>query len=244
MSCVSIARRRYCSNELSDDETNQLLSSSSSSLSTTTNGNGNSGSRIIPENLFRDDTKGTNDNNNDEIYNNTIQRFDTLRYKYISPGYELPKSFIDLSQVNPRLYIQNQYNGTIVRPRRGVQGWGVHFPMHDLCRNEKENQLTNITTIIKKEQFIINHYLGSWAAYSSRANDARAGDQRTYKIWQERSTMTDGEHSQLIRPWLQSFVKLVGLDTASYLLQDAGKFPTNHNVTGRIDDQWSFYHHR
>jgi len=102
MSRVSIPRRRYCSNKLSDDETNQLLSSP---LSTTNNGN--SGSGIIPENLFRDDKKGTNNNNNDVRYNNLIQRFDTLRYKHISPGYELAKSFIDLSQLNPRLYIQN-----------------------------------------------------------------------------------------------------------------------------------------
>mmetsp|Transcript_43611 Transcript_43611/g.48506 ORF Transcript_43611/g.48506 Transcript_43611/m.48506 type:complete len:115 (+) Transcript_43611:346-690(+) len=108
--------------------------------------------------------------------------------------------------------------------------------MSDLCRNEQMNQLTNITTIIKKERFIINHYLGIWSAYSSRVNDARIGDQRTFQIWQERSTMNDGEHSHLIRPWLQSFVKLVGVDAASYLLQDAGKFPTNHNVTGRINE--------
>lgn len=110
--------------------------------------------------------------------------------------------------------------------------------MYNLCHNERKNQLANITTLIKNERFIINHYVGSWAAYNSRANDARVGvgTKRTYNIWQELATLTTGKHSHLMRPWLQAFVKLVGVEAASYLLQDAGKFSTKQNVTGRIKD--------
>ena len=87
MSCVSVTRRRYCSKELIVEETNQLLS-----VSTTTGSDvddrGSSRSGIIPEHLFRNEKDGTNNNttnDTNEIYNNTLQRFDTLRYKYITP---------------------------------------------------------------------------------------------------------------------------------------------------------------
>mmetsp|Transcript_42821 Transcript_42821/g.46502 ORF Transcript_42821/g.46502 Transcript_42821/m.46502 type:complete len:106 (+) Transcript_42821:1-318(+) len=90
---------------------------------------------------------------------------------------------------------------------------------------------------ILNKRFILNHYLGSWAAYSLR-DDARMGGTRSYQTWLKQSNDTNGEYSHIIRPWLQSFVAMVGMDVASYLLQDVGKFPHDHmsNLTTRIND--------
>jgi len=61
--------------------------------------------------------------------------------------------------------------------------------------------------------------------------DRYGGD--THQTWLAKSTVTEGEYSHVIRPWLQGFTTLVGgADVASYLLQDAGKFPQqDHNLT-------------
>jgi len=109
--------------------------------------------------------------------------------------------------------------------------------MKGLCRQESYKRATEVRRVIREERFELNHYLGSWEYYSFR-NDARKGGLRTYQAWQERSTMTNkGEHSHVIRPWLQGFVTLVGgVDVASYLLQDAGKFPKEYDVSERTKD--------
>ena len=207
LSCLSIQRRRYCSNELNEEETKQLLLSSSSSSSLDSNSN-SSNVGIIPQNL------------------------DTMRYKYLTPGYDgQQKAFIDLSQHNPRAYIHNQYKG-----KHQKRKWETHRPMLDLCKREEMFRADNINKIIREERLIVNHYLGSWAAYSFR-DDARRGGLRSYEAWLERSNYTNGEYSTVIRPWLQGFITLVGgSDIASYLLQDAGKFPKTFNVTERIND--------
>mmetsp|Transcript_7270 Transcript_7270/g.7126 ORF Transcript_7270/g.7126 Transcript_7270/m.7126 type:complete len:85 (-) Transcript_7270:165-419(-) len=80
-----------------------------------------------------------------------------------------------------------------------------------LCKQERKNRLPTLTTLIQNERFIINHYLGSWAAYSFR-DDARQGGLRNYQVWLERSTMTEGEYSHVVRPWLTGFASLVGID--------------------------------
>lgn len=105
--------------------------------------------------------------------------------------------------------------------------------MVELCKKEELNRLRSITTLLHNERFSLNHYLGSWAAYSFR-DDARQGGLRNYQVWHERSTMTQGEYSHVVRPWLTGFVHLVGgVEVASYLLQEAGKFPPQHNLTAR-----------
>jgi hypothetical protein len=225
LSCLSIQRRRYCSNELNEEETNQLLLSSSLSSSESTNSNSNNFG-IVPEDFM------VNENFEEQSYNNILQRFDTLRYKYLTPGYDgQQKSFIDLSQHNPRAYIHDQYKG-----KKQERKWETHRPMLDLCKKEEMNRADDIQKIIREERLVVNHYLGSWASYSFR-DDARRGGLRTYEAWSERSNYTNGEYSNVIRPWLKGFITLVGgSDIASYLLQDAGKFPKNFNITERMND--------
>ena len=202
--------------ELSTEETNDLFSPSPDSISRS----------IFPEGFMNVSI----DSSTDEDRKIVTRRFDTLRYKYLTKGEDgSPKSFIDLSQPNPQLYIRDKWPGESHR-------WSAHRAMSGLCNKEEDNRLKEIQRIVKEERFTIGHYLGSFESYSFR-DDARQGGIRTYEIWKERSKQTEGEFSHVVRPWLRGFVELVGgPDVASYLLQDAGKFPDDYNVTSRINE--------
>ena len=171
----------------------------------------------------------------DEDRVNTVRRFDTLRYKYLTDGKDgSPKSLIDLSQMNPKLYVHDQWR--VSGENQGkAHKWYAHKAMAWLCNKEEENRLSEIKKVVKDEHFVISHYLGSLESYSFR-DDARQGGLRSYEIWKERSNETLGEYSHVVRPWLRGFVQLVGgPDVASYLLQDAGRFPNDYDIELRID---------
>lgn len=219
-SCLVVQRRRYCAMELSTEETNDLFSPSSDSISRST----------FPEGFMNISI----DSSTDEDRKIVTRRFDTLRYKYLTKGIDgSPKSFIDLSQPNPQLYIRDRWpNNETGGPLR----WSPHRAMSGLCNKEEVSRLSKIKRMVKEERFTIGHYLGSFESYSFR-DDARQGGIRSYEIWKERSNQTKGEFSHVVRPWLRGFVELVGgPDVASYLLQDAGKFPDDYNVTSRINE--------
>ncbi|OEU21534.1 hypothetical protein FRACYDRAFT_235159 [Fragilariopsis cylindrus CCMP1102] len=166
------------------------------------------------------------------------KRFDTLRFKYISE-HELWKSIIDLSQQGPREFTQDKKTH-----------WMIHMPMHNLCRDEVKTR--NIKTLLKVENIVINHYMGSWESYSFR-DDARKGfdNYKTYENWLKKSNMTtrSDESSTIIWPWMKGFIDLVGVgagmnnedeinEIASYLLRDAGTFPSAYNTTTN-DQDWN-----
>jgi hypothetical protein len=117
--------------------------------------------------------------------------------------------------------------------------------------NKKRKKRNIINTLLNEEQFVINHYSGSWESYSARPNDSRIGGLRTYETWYEKSTLcvtaaraginnitntnsaeddndndsTSISTSIVSRPWLKGFVDQVGgPKIASFLLQDSGQF--------------------
>jgi len=220
VSCLVVNRRRYCAKESSTEETNELFSPSLGG--------------IVPEGFMNSSIDSTDDD-----HTAIIGRFDTLRYKYLTRGLDgNPKSFIDLSQRNPKLYVQDQWDE---KKERKPHDWSVHKAMSALCYIENRDRLSEFKRMVNEERFIVSHYLGSFESYSFR-NDARQGGLRTYAIWKERANETKGEVSQAIRPWLRGFVELVGgPNVASYLLQDAGKFPDGYDVKSRINDYNSTY---
>ena len=233
LSCIVAERRRYCANELSKEETNDLFALSSNG---TTSG-------IIPKGFMNSSI----DSGTYEERETIIRRFDTLRFKYLTKGMDgMPKSVMDLSQRNPQLYIQDQWYDTHrdnpwFKNKKGRHKWNTHRPMQDLCSHEQKNRLSEIQKLVNEERFQINHYLGSFESYSFR-NDARQGGLRTFDIYQERAHQTKGEFSHVIRPWLTGFIELVGgPDVATYLLQDAGKFPEDYNISSRIRDYNTTY---
>ena len=65
------------------------------------------------------------------------------------------------------------------------------------------------------------------------------GKKRSYDTWFKKANLTNnGETSTIAWPWMRGFVDLVGGDEiASYLLRDAGKFPSGYNITEK-DEDW------
>eukprot|EP00751_Fragilariopsis_kerguelensis_P017239 CAMPEP_0170849906 /NCGR_PEP_ID=MMETSP0734-20130129/10292_1 /TAXON_ID=186038 /ORGANISM="Fragilariopsis kerguelensis, Strain L26-C5" /LENGTH=424 /DNA_ID=CAMNT_0011219675 /DNA_START=65 /DNA_END=1336 /DNA_ORIENTATION=+ len=172
-------------------------------------------SSYIPQGLFDSEQKGRNEkyrklnNNNDidnvmededNIYNaNIFKRFDTLRYKYNSPGYELKlKSIIDLSaRTDIDTYIHAETK------------WNQYTVIGNYCQNEIQTRSKRISKIFDNAKFV---------------------------KWYNQSMVTDGEYSIIHRGWLKGFTNLVGgVDIASYLLQEAGKY---HDKNSNYNDDW------
>eukprot|EP00751_Fragilariopsis_kerguelensis_P021738 CAMPEP_0170890694 /NCGR_PEP_ID=MMETSP0734-20130129/40304_1 /TAXON_ID=186038 /ORGANISM="Fragilariopsis kerguelensis, Strain L26-C5" /LENGTH=619 /DNA_ID=CAMNT_0011279699 /DNA_START=46 /DNA_END=1906 /DNA_ORIENTATION=- len=231
LSCYTMKRKRYCSKELDSNEKKQLVDSS-----------------YIPQGLFDSEQKGRNEkyrklnNNNDidnvmededNIYNaNIFKRFDTLRYKYNSPGYELKlKSIIDLSaRTDIDTYIHAETK------------WNQYTVIGNYCQNEIQTRSKRISKIFDNAKFVINHYRGSWESFSlsspssSPRDNGSNGTNNNRNSLSNQSMVTDGEYSIIHRGWLKGFTNLVGgVDIASYLLQEAGKY---HDKNSNYNDDW------
>lgn len=212
VSCEAVNRRRYCAKDLSASEANTFFASRS----------------VMPKGLVIPGGSGTNE---DQRIN--FRRFDTLRYNYLTPGLDgNPKSLIDLSQQSTKAF-------------KGP--WKVHKPMQTLCNTEAwHGRGEEAKRMMRDERFILNHYLGDWPSYSFR-DDARRGGLRSYDVWSERANMTQGEFTHVIWPWLAGFVDLVGKgagggpEVASYLLQDAGRFPEGFDPWANINSYKKTY---
>jgi len=209
-SCLVVDRRRHCAKELSKEEMNNLFLPSS----------GGTKYGVIPDGFMNSIIGSNNDYDRESI----VRKFDTIRYKYLTPGYDgWPKSFIDLSQSHTKLFA-NEHSS---------DSWGIHLVMKPLCKNQWEKRLPEV----KEEKFIISHFLGSVESYAFRKDARQGGRFRNYELWEKRSQETEGEVMIVIRQWLKGFVELVGgPEVASYLLQDAGKFPYYFDVESRIDE--------
>lgn len=211
-SCEAVNRRRYCAKDLSVSEINKLMAAGP----------------IVPKGFAMPGSSNTNENQA-----NNFRRFDTLRYNFLTPGLDgNPKSFIDLSQQNTK----------------GFTGeWKVHKPMQTLCQKEAwYDRGEEAKQMIRDERFILNHYLGDWPSYSFR-DDARRAGLRSYDVWRERANMTKGEFTHVIWPWLAGFVDLVGKgagggpEVATYLLQDAGRFPEEFDPWANVNSYRKTY---
>ena len=229
-SCLVVYRKKHCAKELSKEEVNDLFLPSSDGTK----------DAVIPDGFMSSSISGSSNEYDDR--ESIVRRFDTLRYKYLMPGYDgnkeknkfgNPKSFIDLSQSHVKQYVEtHSYSKEL---------WDVHFVMRSLCKEEEKGRLSDIQDDLGKERFIMSHFLGSVESYSFR-KDARQGGLRNYETWLEQSEVTDGEVMIAMQQWLKGFVELVGgTDVASYLLQDAGKFPYYFDVESRIDEMHQTY---
>ena len=168
----------------------------------------------IPRVLF-----GAIESKEDEVHKNVPWGFDptvfdTIRYrKHIRRSVTFhhkvngwSKSIIDVSRVNWTDFPTPQEAHTLVL--------NVHIPMPKICPPPfiKDNSTL----------FRINHYVGSWEAFSYR-QDARAIDGRNKSKWQNKADRAD-ETDDNIRPWLQGFVEEHGTAKASDMLRDTGVF--------------------
>jgi hypothetical protein len=100
----------------------------------------------------------------------------------------------------------------------------VHEPLPKICPRP---YVKDINTLLR-----INHYVGSWEAFSYR-QDARASEGRDKSKWQTKADRAD-ETDDNIRPWLEGFMEQHGTSMAAEMLSEAGVFAPKpeHVVVG------------
>jgi hypothetical protein len=142
-------------------------------------------------------------------------RFDTLRWRYhqVYKNFQHGKAFADLS------LIHDLENKGFPNGLNGTKRVSLHRFL-PLCR----------PPIYHKRAYLrINHYLGSWEAYSFR-QDRRKGGDKNRGTWEEQAVVEDGGASDEIRPWIGAFVRHFGEEKATYLLEGAGLPDTYKNT--------------
>lgn len=77
--------------------------------------------------------------------------------------------------------------------------------------------------------FRINHYVGSWEEFNSRAKDARRVKEGRNKTMWEQKALLQEETDDNIRPWLEGLVQEEGLERAQEMLSMAGYIPPNES---------------
>ena len=171
LSCLVIPRYDFCSIELSQNETKKLLNSSielsqnetkkllnsSSSNETTTIPSEFVPSEFVMEKLLLEPSNGKGENKRNGT--SVVRSFDTLRYKYRSPGLSnRGKSVLDLSETNIKEYA------------KGNEPWRTHQPIHRICVVEKYAKYGQRTLKMDKllqNQMLVriiftNYGFGSW----------------------------------------------------------------------------------
>ena len=146
-------------------------------------------------------------------------RLDTLRYHFgnsrVNKENGLGKTIINVQSLGPHFPL-------VVR--------GVHRPIVEVCGSPfRKDSISS--------PFRINHYLGSWEAYSFR-DDSRKGGERSFEAWQFKNTNCDAERNDIASAWLKGFMADVGAEKAWRLLKDAG-LPRTYKAE-RGGDGWGF----
>lgn len=146
-------------------------------------------------------------------------RLDTLRFRKHAPRQDfvkngLSKSILDVSQIDTFPRIQS-----------------LHRPIKTLCSAPWKDEWDSALRI--------NHYLGSWEAYSFR-DDSRRGGERSFEGWAFKAQDAE-ETDDNVRPWIEGFVKTHGEETAKALLQGAGlpRGFKNTNANGGVSTNWT-----
>lgn len=129
-----------------------------------------------------------------------VDRLDTLRFRKHAPRQDfvkngLSKSILDVSRIQSIPKIQS-----------------LHRPIKTLCSAPWKDDWDS--------GLRINHYLGSWEAYSFR-DDSRRGGERSYEGWAFKAQDVE-ETDDNIRPWIDGFVEQHGEENAKELLRGAG----------------------
>jgi hypothetical protein len=147
-------------------------------------------------------------------------RFDTFRWRHQGtrrenrggPG----KGFVDLSRL----------------PSGAYSGRGkTHQPFGD-------EHCTHPWATGTGPPLMMNHYIGSWEAYSYR-EDARKGTFRSFEAWKKKSEKANGGVNDVARHWITGFVNMVGDDAAKALLRDAG-LPRNYSMPENETAGWAY----
>jgi len=146
------------------------------------------------------------------------QRFDTLRYRYHN----------DIHQKSNGLG-KTIINSAILGPYLPLNIKGPHRVLSEVCGSV-------FSADTKTSPFRLNHYLGSWEAYSFRDDARKGSDARSWQSWELRANATGSHRSDEICTWLKGFYANVGARKAKRLLQDTGLPPT---IKVENHDEWT-----
>jgi len=159
----------------------------------------------IPRILFGSNSSGAN--NNDSIQEGVpagfdVNDFDTMRYRVhadINNWYAnlYDKVIVDVNRIADNVLQNPAYS--IHRP------YLRRCPYPDSCLDE---------SMLK-----VNHYLGSFEAYSSRSDVRRSAE-----FYNKKASLIDGGTDDDIRPWIKHFVGNVGEESAHNLTSNLVKF--------------------
>jgi hypothetical protein len=149
---------------------------------------------------------GTHESSNDLVDKDTPLGFNgsdylTLRYRWPQTYDEVPKpgkAMVDLSRV------PQEYNYS--------QPQNPHRPLTDICSE------TDVFLSIRESSFLVYHYAGTFEQFSSRVDSRNNRKWAQYKAWSFHSWSDDSA-----RFWLEGFVKSVGAELATKLLQNHGR---------------------
>jgi len=128
-------------------------------------------------------------------------RFETFRWRYHGHPHDkklrkFPKMILDISAIPEADFPDIACS--------------VHRPIEQYCQRRRQLHYVRF----RNTPIALNHYLGSWERYSARNDIRRSRD--VYDLKAKQDCCKD----DYARKWLNGFVKQVGSDKASQLLQD------------------------
>jgi hypothetical protein len=141
-------------------------------------------------------------------------RFDTLRFRYrgffTAKENGIGKCMLNVQQIATLPII-------VINP---------HRPVLEICPPPQGS-------IFLSSPFYLNHFVGSWEAYSYR-DDSRKGREKSYEAYTIKS-----RHNRIyevnILPWMGAFMEQVGLERGKLLLKDSG-LDSNYNASHKIKE--------
>jgi len=143
------------------------------------------------------------------IGNFDTRTFDTLSFFKRAPvGHEInayQKLLLDVSQIP-----EAAFNMT--------EAFSIHRLWSDKCPSGLAGNETFAKSILR-----VQHYLGSWEAYSAR-KDTR----RSYEVFKRKASFLTNGPTYNMQDWLQHFIADIGLETSYELLSD--RLPINNPV--------------
>ena len=96
--------------------------------------------------------------------------------------------------------------------------FSIHKPSNNLCPTAYFSPQSYADSLLR-----VHHYLGSWEQYNARVDDRRSRNVFDAKAL---ASSAYGPHYD-IKPWMEHFIRKVGIDKAKYLLKGAGEIEVN-----------------
>jgi hypothetical protein len=144
------------------------------------------------------------------------RRFDTLRFRFRGKiglkAHGFGKSLLNVQQI----------------PSFPVLVRNPHRPVFEICPAVIGKELKN-------SPFYLNHFMGTWEAYSYR-DDSRRGQEKSYAAYLERAQQNRFYENKM-SPWMPAFLASVGEERGTIMLKEAGLDP-EYNASFKIS-AWS-----